>query len=174
MVSLAQTSDFDSIAILNVEAYREFADHMSPDGRRGMEASLRAVEARAQSTQFLVMRDQGTIVGSVGYCPAGKGNPEIFPPDWAAVLLLAVAPTHRGRGIARTLVSACIQSARNDSARMIGLFTSELMTAAQQLYESLGFRRESELPSRHDLRYWRYKLQLTEPMFSIGEAPNMH
>lgn len=165
MVSPAQTSEFDAIADLNVEAYREFADHMSPDGWRGMEASLRAVEARAQSTRFFVTRDQGTIVGSVGYCSTGKGNPEIFPPDWAAVLLLAVSPTHRGRGIARELVSACIQYARDDAAQVIGLFTNELMTAAQQLYESLGFRRERELPSRHGLRYWRYKLQLQRQRF---------
>lgn len=89
---------------------------------------------------------------------------KIFPPDWAADLLLAVAPTHRGRGFARTLVSAGIQRARNDSAKVIGLFTSELMTAAQQLYESMGFRRESEIPSRFGLRYWRYKLQLEEPI----------
>lgn len=162
MVSLAQASDFDAIADLNVEAYREFAGRMSPDNWRRMETSLRALEARAQSTRFLVIRDQGAIVGSVGYCPAGKGNPEIFPPDWAAVLLLAVSPTHRGRGIARELVSASLQCARNDSAQVIGLFTSELMTSAQQLYESFGFRRETELPPRFGLRYWRYKLQLTQ------------
>ena len=109
MVSLANVSDFDAIADLNVEAYREFAGRMSPDGWRGMEASLCAVQVRAQSARFLVTRDQGIIVGSVGYCPAGKNDPEIFSPDWAAFLLLAVAPTHRSRGIARELVSACIQ-----------------------------------------------------------------
>jgi ribosomal protein S18 acetylase RimI-like enzyme len=172
MVSLAKVGDFDAIASLNIEAYREFADCMSPDGWRGMEASLRAVETRAQSARFLVMRDQGIIVGSIGYCPAGKGNPEIFPLDWAAVLLLAVSPTHRGRGIARELVSACIQCAHDDTAQVIGLFTSELMTAAQQLYESLGFRRESEIPSRLGLRYWRYKLHLAEPMISVLGKPN--
>jgi ribosomal protein S18 acetylase RimI-like enzyme len=163
MVSPAQPSDFDAIAALNVEAYREFADHMSPDGWRGIAANLRGVEARAHSARFFVMRSHGAIVGSVGYCPAGKGDPEIFPPDWAAVLLLAVSVTHRGRGIARNLVSTCIQCARDDAAGVIGLFTNEWMTAAQQLYESFGFRRESELPSRHGLRYWRYKLQLQEP-----------
>lgn len=116
MVSLAKVSEFDAIANRNVEASREFADPMSPDGWRGMEASLRAVEARAQSARFLVIRDQGAIVGSVGYCPAGKGNPDVFPQNWAAVLLLAVAPTHRSHGIARELVSACIEYARNDAA----------------------------------------------------------
>ena len=160
MIRLAQPRDFDAIAALNVEAYREFADHMTRDNWQKMEASISSVESRARSTRFLTMWDRGIIVGSVGYCQAGKGNPEIFPPDWAAVLLLAVAPAHRGRGIARALVSACIASAREDSAKVIGLFTSELMTGVQQLYESLGFRRESELPPRLGLRYWRYKLTL--------------
>lgn len=171
MISPATPSDFHAIADLNVAAYCEFAVHMSPDGWRGMETSLRAVEARAQSTRFLVMREQGEIVGSVGYCPAGKGNPEIFPPDWAGVLLLAVSPSHRGRGIARELVSTCIQYAQDDSAEVIGLFTSELMLPAQQLYESLGFHRETELPMRLGLRYWRYRLQLTGPKTSVHGDP---
>ena len=169
MISLATSSDFSAIADLNVTAYREFATLMSPEGWRGMEEGLRAVEARAQSTQFLVMREQGAIVGSVGYCPAGKGNPEIFPPHWAGLLLLAVTPTHCGRGIARELVSACIQRAQDDLAKVIGLFTSELMLPAQQLYESLGFHRETELPMRLGLRYWRYKLQLTGPRTSVRD-----
>ena len=151
MVRLATAGDIDAIAALNVEAYREFADRMTPDDWQKLEASIRSIEARTRSIQFLVIRDQGTIVGSVGYCPAGKGNPEIFPQGWAAVLVLAVAPAHRGRGIAR---------ARDDSTQVIGLFTSELMTDAQQLYESLGFHRERELPPRLGLRYWRYKLHL--------------
>lgn len=162
MIRPATVRDFSAIASLNVDAYREFSVHMTAEHWYAMEASLRAVEARAQFTQFLVVQDGDAIVGSVGYCPAGKGNPEIFPPDWAAVLLLAVAPTHRRHGLARELVAACIECARHDSAQTIGLFTSELMTAAQQLYESLGFRRESDLPTRLGLRYWRFQLQLTE------------
>lgn len=163
MVKLATAGDFDAIAALNVEAYKEFADRMSANSWQKMEANLRTVESRAQSTRFLVVRDQTAIVGSVGYCPAGKGDPDIFPRDWACMLQLAVAPTHRDRGIARKLVSTCIQCARDDGARVIGLFTSELMIAAQHLYESFEFHRESELPSKYGLRYWRYQLLLAEP-----------
>ena len=83
---------------------------------------------------------------------------------WRGMEASLRAVKDRGRGIARTLVSACIQCARNDSAKVIGLFTNELMTAAQQLYESMGFCGESEIPSRFGLRYWRYKLQLEEPI----------
>ena len=90
MISLATASDLDAIAALNVEAYREFADRMTPDGWQKMEASIRSIEARTRSTRFLVTRDQGAIVGSVGYCPTGKGNPKIFAQDWATVLVLAV------------------------------------------------------------------------------------
>lgn len=160
MISVAQPADFDAIAHLNVEAFREFADRLSPDGWRGMETRVRDIEGRAASSRFFVLRSQGTIVGSVGYCPPGKTNPEIFPIDWAAVLLLVVAPSHRGRGMARELVSACIACAREDAAQAIGLFTSEVMTAAQRLYESMGFRHDIELPPRHGLRYWRYRLDL--------------
>jgi ribosomal protein S18 acetylase RimI-like enzyme len=160
MVTAASPSDFEAIALLNVEAYREFAERMNPDNWRTMEASVRAVEPRSRSTQFLVVRDGGTIVGSVGYCPEGRGDPEIFPPDWAGVILLAVPPVYRGRGIGRVLVSACIERARRDSAHIIGLFTSELMIAARHLYESLGFQRDSQLPPRFDLCYWRYRLHL--------------
>jgi ribosomal protein S18 acetylase RimI-like enzyme len=160
MVSLATSGDFATIATLNVEAYLEFADRMSADSWRKMEASVSAIEARSQSTQFLVVKDAGVIVGSVGYCQEGKGNPEVFPPDWAGLVLLAVAPSYRGRGIGQALVCACIKRAQHDAAQTIGLFTSELMTAAQHLYESLGFQRDRKLPPRLDLCYWRYKLDL--------------
>ena len=160
MVSLATAGDINAFAALYVEAYREFADRMTLDNWQKMETCIRSSEARTRSTRFLLMRDQGAIGGSVEYCPAGKGDTEIFPQDWATALVLAVSPAHRGRGIARALVSACITCARDDSAHVIGLFTSELMTDAQHLYESLGFHRESELPPRLGLRYWRYKLDL--------------
>lgn len=41
MVSLVKVSDLDAIADLNVEAYREFAVRMSPEGWRDMEAEQR-------------------------------------------------------------------------------------------------------------------------------------
>ena len=40
------------------------------------------------------------------------------------------------------------------------LFTSELMRAAQRLYQSLSFQSESELPKRLGVRYFRHVLSL--------------
>jgi ribosomal protein S18 acetylase RimI-like enzyme len=106
--------------------------------------------------QFFVVRSERKVVGSVAYCPAGSGDPALFKADMASVLRLAVAPEHRGKGIANALTTACISSARRDLANSIGLFTNELMEAAQRLYRSVGFRLESELP----MRYGRYVLSL--------------
>ena len=79
VVTPAQACDYEEIAALNVAAYREFAGHMSPDDWLGMEANMCAVEIRAQTTRFFVVRDKGMMVGSAGYSPAGKGDLHIFP-----------------------------------------------------------------------------------------------
>lgn len=160
VIERATLQDLDSIAALNVAAYQEFSDHMTVEGWLSMKNGVENVEDRFQAAQFLVARESGRLRGSVAYCPAGQANPAVFPPDWAAVLLLAVAPECRGQGLGKALTSACIDLARRDGAGVIGLFTSELMTQAQRLYESLGFVRESEIAPRNGLPYFRYKLEL--------------
>ena len=165
----ATREDLDAIAALNRSAYEEFSHHMTTDGWSSMKGAVESVETRFDTARFLLIRGANTLLGSVAYCPAGKGNPAIFPADWAAVLLLAVAPEGRGHGIGRRLTSACIDLARRDGAAVIGLFTSELMTQAQRLYESLGFVRESELPPRNGLRYFRYRLSLN-PIAGLEET----
>ena len=152
--------DFPAIAELNVAAYDEFAQLLGEAAWAAMRGNLTAVADVAGRAEFWVARDGCRLVGSVAYCPAGKADPAIFPLNLAAVLLLAVAPAARGKGVGRRLAEACLARAREDGAVAVGLFTSEAMAAAQRLYEGLGFRRESELPRRHGLRYWRYKVEL--------------
>lgn len=151
-IELATLEDLDSIAALNVAAYQEFSDRMTTDGWLSMRNAVQSVRERFHIAQFLVIRESDRLRGSVAYCPPGNGDLEIFPPDWAAMLLLAVAPEFRGRGIGKDLASACIDLARWDGAGVIGLYTSELMTQAQRLYKSLGFLCDSEIPRRNGLR----------------------
>ena len=156
----ATARDFPLIGNLNVAAYREFAPRIAPAAWRTMQTNLRMVESTAQRATFLIARLGPEIVGSVAYCPAGKSDPAIFPPDWASLLLLAVAPQHRGSGIATELVTRCLQRARADGTLTVGLFTSELMTTAHRLYERLGFKLAGEIPRRYGLKYWRYQFTL--------------
>jgi ribosomal protein S18 acetylase RimI-like enzyme len=118
------------------------------------------IAERSRVSQFLVVRGDQQVIGSVAYGPAGSGDSALFIPDMASVLLLAVDPKHRSQGIAKALTAACIWSARRDGAVCIGLFTNELMQPAQHLYRSVGFRQESELPRRYGIRYFRYVLSL--------------
>ena len=164
MIEAASKEDYTSIAELNVKAYEEFASHLLPGSWNAMRENLRNIEERAKTAEFLVFRVGGEVVGSVAYCPAKNSDPSIFKPGTASVLLLAVHPQHRGRGIAKALTAACIARARNDGAASIGLFTSELMLPAQHIYRSLGFQQDGELPKRHGLRYFRFVLSLA-PQF---------
>lgn len=153
-------SDWDAIAQLNVEAYAEYGAQLAPAAWDGMRANLVVIGQVAQQASFSVARVDQALAGSVAYCAPGKANPDIFPPDWASILLLAVLPRYRGQGIATILVQTCIDQARRDHAAVVGLYTSELMTTARRLYERLGFQQDGEIPRRHGLRYWRFRLPL--------------
>lgn len=156
----AAPDDFTAIADLNLRAYAEFCDRLPEGGWELMRKNLCNIEERSAAARFLVHRNAGGIVASAAYCPAGKGDPALFARDMASIQLLAVHPEHRGRGLAKALTMACISAAERDHAQFVGLFTSELMASAQQLYRSLGFQLESELPRRHGLRFFRYVLTL--------------
>lgn len=160
MIEEASHSDFSAIAALNVAAYEEFAPSLPSGAWELMQKNLQNVAERAKTSHFLICRVDDAVVGSVAYCPAGNGDPSVFTPNMASVLLLAVHPQHRGKGLAKALIAACITRAKDERARAIGLFTSELMLTAQRIYKSLGFQLESELPMRHGIRYFRYVLLL--------------
>lgn len=158
-IQIAEPQHFQEIAILNIAAYIEFAKNLTDEAWAQMRSNLSAIDRVTQRAQFLIISIDGNIVGSVAYCPPGKSIDPI-PPDWASILLLAVSPDYRGQGIARTLVQECIYRARLDTAQTVGLFTSELMSAARQIYRSQGFDEDCEISPRLGLRYWRYRLDL--------------
>jgi ribosomal protein S18 acetylase RimI-like enzyme len=159
-IESATPQDFDAIAALNLIAYDEFAVHLKPDAWARMRQNITNIDERATTQEFFVARDAGGIVGSVAYAKAGEADPAFFKPGMAAALLLAVHPAHRGRGLARQLMAACIERARRDKADSLALFTSELMQPAQALYHNLGFLFDAELPPRHGVTYVRFVFPL--------------
>ena len=160
LIEPATPADYPALAALAVAAYEEFAPHLPPGSWELMRPNLCNIAERAKTTEFLVVRDDGRIVASVGYCRPGDADPSIFPPHMAAIMLLAVHPSARRRGLAKRLVDACIERARRDRAPAIGLFTSEMMTSARRLYQSLGFQEDGDLPSRYGVRRIRLVLPL--------------
>ncbi len=152
-----------AIACLTVEAFQDYAAILSGGRWETMRSVLNGVAAWARTGRWIVAEQNGSLIGSVGYFPPGQLDDKIFPPDWASIRFLAVAPAHRGKGLGRLLTEECIRRARQDGAARIGLHTSEIMTVARLMYERLGFRQESEIPRRYGLRYWRYVLELEPP-----------
>jgi GNAT superfamily N-acetyltransferase len=136
-----QPPEHRTLGVLTVEAYRAL------DGARlGSYADeLADVATRAGSAEVLVAVDGGQLLGGVTFVP-GPDNPyaEQLQEGEVGIRMLAVAPSAQGRGVGRALSVACIERARNGSARRVALHSTPWMKAAHRLYESLAFVRAPE------------------------------
>ncbi|NJR61357.1 MAG: GNAT family N-acetyltransferase [Cyanobacteria bacterium CRU_2_1] len=160
----ALAQEFNDVASLTVEAYREYAQTLTSDNWEIMRTSLSKVAEIAKQGQLIVAQRDQELVGSVVYHPPGVSDRRLFQPEWASLRMLAVSPQHRGQGIGQQLSLECVHRAEQDKAAVIGLHTSELMVAARRMYERLGFKQEIELPNHLGIQYWRYVLKLAESL----------
>ena len=75
----------------------------------------------------------------------GSGGTATKEKDAAGFRLLAVSIKARGKGLGRALTKACIQKARMQKQSQLIIHTTEVMEAAWNMYESLGFKRSEDL-----------------------------
>ena len=150
VVRAARPGEHERIAQLTLQAYREYASVMEPSAWDALEQAVHTSLADDTGVTRIVAELDGTIVGSAAlYAPDAAAYGSLASPlSWPEVRLVAVAPTARGRGIARALVEECIRRARLAGATTLGLHTSRSMQAAIKLYERMGFVRDPE----HDFR----------------------
>lgn len=85
------------------------------------------------------------LLGTVMYEPWHSGSEVARSADEAEVRAFAVAPWAQGRGIGRALMRTVIDQVAASGAARLVLSTQPAMTAAQNLYRSLGFTRVPEL-----------------------------
>lgn len=81
----------------------------------------------------------------------------------AQLRLLLVEPGSRGMGIGARLVTECIHFAKSASYRKLVLWTNDVLIAARNIYESVGFRlvrRETHHSFGHTLvgQFWELNL----------------
>lgn len=129
-----------------VAAYEEHAKKI-PEGH--WEALKRAILTESElqpGVERIVAEINGEILGSVVLFPAKSNAYEgnVAELEYPEIRMLAVAPFARGKGIAKALISECIQRSKVKGNQSIGLHTGEFMTNAMGLYESLGFERLPE------------------------------
>jgi ribosomal protein S18 acetylase RimI-like enzyme len=145
----ARSEELTKIERLVKSAYREFHSFM-PEAiwKRWMRNVGEALHAPGGIV--LVAARGGRIAGAVTFYPdAGQAHQGHWPAGAGAIRLLAVRPARRGQGVGELLTQACMRRARELKIGTIFLYTGTFMTAAQHLYEKLGFQRAPEFDGEH-------------------------
>lgn len=93
--------------------------------------SFSAEELATPNTQFLVARVDGTALGCVAL---------VDQLSYGEIKRLYVAPEARGLSIARALMAALENAARDIGLKILRLESGPALTAAMQLYTSTGYR----------------------------------
>ena len=163
-VRIARPDEYARVGALTVAAYRTLAvDHLWG----GHDAEILDVASRAERDDVLVAVVGTDVVGAVTYV-SDESSPwlEWTQPGEAQFRLLAVDPQALSRGGGEALARACIDRARTQGRSLI-IHTTHWMTAAQRLYDRLGFVRRED----RDVAYKVWYRPGTElPREWVGES----
>ncbi len=125
------------------------AAYAAGGGTTGEEYSrlLRDARPRFRDATLLVAAadGDGSVLGTVTWCPEGSPWREIARAGEGEMRMLAVDPAAQGRGVGRLLVEACVERDRAGGFATTVLCTLRAAAAARRLYERAGFTR---LPER--------------------------
>ena len=150
-------------AVLEIRDYAAAdAGHVNALGVAAFE-EYRDAYSLADTGEIVVALLDGLTVGAVAYIGSHKPKSEMFQSEWPIMRMLVVAPEAQGKGVGRALAHECIRRARRDGATVFALHTSELMRVALPMYERMGFKRWSDAPTIHGVKYGIYVLQLGAP-----------
>jgi ribosomal protein S18 acetylase RimI-like enzyme len=141
-------SEFAAAGEATARAYREFERPEWP-GYTEYVARIANIAERAHVATVLVAVVDGGVAGSATLELTERIRPsstEPLAPDEAHIRMLGVSPEFRGRGIARRLVIACIETAQAAGKQRLTLETAPIMVAAQRLYTSMGFTPTPQRP----------------------------
>lgn len=141
----ARLDELDQLSRLLEQVYGEFQPRFPDDLWQVYLGEIADVRTRLGGSEPIVAELAGRLVGTVGfYAEASRSALERWPAGWASIRTLAVLPDARGRGVGEALADECVRRAREREAATVGLHTNPFMTAANRLYERLGFRRAPE------------------------------
>lgn len=165
-VRRVQPIEYADVGELTVAGYRadgllEQEPQVGPSIDHHYTPRLRDTATRDAEAEVWVAVDGDQILGTVTWCPPGSPWREIATrSDQGEFRMLAVPPAHRGAGVAKALVAACLERARADRMREILLSSQPQMVAAQRLYRSFGFSRAPEFDHRPipSVQLWAFRL----------------
>ena len=141
-VCQARPSDRRAVRAVLLAAYREYAAVLPPAVFGPYLADILDLDAREGVGRLLAAERAGRVVGAVTWYADAAAEGLGWPPGWAGLRALGVAPAARGHGVGRALVEACRRWALAAGAPVLCLHTAGFMAAAVALYEAMGFRRD--------------------------------
>jgi ribosomal protein S18 acetylase RimI-like enzyme len=153
LIREATPAEHDTIGALVVRVYGSLGELDD-----AYAAELRDVATRAAVVPVLAAVEDGTgrVLGTVTFVPGPGPYHEGDFGDSASIRMLAVEADARKRGIGSALVDECVRRARAGGRSRISLHTLSFMTAAQAMYEGLGFTRIQNLDWEFEPGKWLY------------------
>jgi ribosomal protein S18 acetylase RimI-like enzyme len=154
---VADEGDAAAVTALWTEAYAK----AGAEGRQEVYALQEYFAVAASADVTVAVDDGGEVVAVAAVFAPGTPGRSVAGPGEAELARLAVAVSARRQGIARGLVEASTERAREYGAEAIALWSRPYQTAAHRLYESLGFQRMPERDGEdREGRRWVFRLDL--------------
>ena len=136
-------SDWRVFAVIRLRALTDSLGESDPQYRK--EITFTAAQWRRR------LRDHAQFAALIGDRPVGLIGAQQENPDSVYLYSLWLDPAARGRGLARPLVAAAVDWARDQRVRTVTLRVAADNVAARGVYESLGFTATTaEIPSPGD------------------------
>lgn len=159
---LAVPADTAAIRDVSIQSYGQFEAVLAPEHWEKMKQSMSdlvILDALLNTATTFVCDAGNELAGVVFLVPSGNPD-DIYPADWAYIRRLGVHSGYRGQGIGRRLTEMCIEQARANGEKNLGLHTSTIMPDARHIYGKLGFALIRELEPRLGQPYWLYSMDL--------------
>lgn len=150
--------DEDQLNVLAIEAFLQFKDNYND--WNAIKSIVGSMSTLNESSEIIVAENSGNIIGGVAFVPPGGDTKGHFDKSWASIRMLVVSPDQRGKGIGKRLTRECIERARENGVRFIGLHTSPIMEVALSMYLRMGFVKIKNIEPIFGVEYSTYKLQL--------------
>lgn len=176
-VRLASPEEFTTVGEITAAGYKADDLLALADGRDDpYELRLLDAAGRAAAADLLVAADpDGTLLGTVTWCPPDSSLRELAKqPEQGEFRMLSVTVEARRRGVARALVTACLDRARALDMTEMLISSLPIMTKAHELYFQFGFERAPELDWNpfELVHLWGFRLRLTPgPLSGHPTAP---
>ncbi len=172
----ARPADRAALSDLTIAAYQEYAAVIPAMWEAYRDTTLATLADVAPAEQIVAELD-GALAGTVLLFPPGSliyvSKGVEHRREWPEIRLLAVAPAMRGRGVGQALVEECLRRARQSDVAVLTLHTTDIMQAAMQMYERLGFVRDAALdfhPSPDFIvKGYRYALTDDAPATTVAK-----